>query len=265
VSDQEHSLTLRRANRRKWRIVLLYWLLQGAVVYVGWPLLIGGTADLRGMLADSGWALLAGGAIALLTGAQLLFLLPVRRPRFARDHRTPLLLSLAIAGLAVSVMVVAIVGTIVDLVWLVTRNDDASARALEIGIPLSLGLSWIVSTPLLIAFSRGRRAEFFLSRLAAALFAGTLVETIAIIPIDVMVRRKTDCYCGQGTFLALTSTGAVGLFALGPALLLPLIGRRRARFYQGRCFVCGYDMSGTPSADRCPECGAGWRPVSPER
>jgi rubrerythrin len=53
---------------------------------------------------------------------------------------------------------------------------------------------------------------------------------------------------------------SVGIVALGPAVLLPILSRRRKRWYAGRCDACGYDMTGTPSADRCPECGAGWRP-----
>jgi hypothetical protein len=244
--------------RRKWWLVTLFWLAQAAGVFLGWPLFGGGTTQ----LTEPTWFVSAGVTIVLLTGAQFAFLLPVRRPMFSRDRRTPLYLSLAIAAAFFSLLVVAILMTIADVFWLITNRSIATDRAFNIGIVVSIGLSWLVATPLLIAFSRKRRPESVLSRLAVVLFGGTVVESIAIIPIDVMVRRKTDCYCDQGTFLALTATAAVGLFALGPALLLPFVARRRARCYQGRCFVCGYDMSGTPSAERCPECGAGWRPDS---
>jgi len=46
---------------------------------------------------------------------------------------------------------------------------------------------------------------------------------------------------------------------LGPAVLLPALGRRRKRYYQSNCPVCGYDMSGNAAAERCPECGSGWK------
>ena len=120
-------------------------------------------------------------------------------------------------------------------------------------------IAWAVATPLLVVFlSRGKR-ETRLGRLASLLFMGTVVEAAAIVPLDVMMRRKTDCYCDTGTFYALSACGTVGLFALGPAILLPILAKRRKRWYLGHCDVCGYDMSATPRAARCSECGAGWR------
>jgi hypothetical protein len=125
-----------------------------------------------------------------------------------------------------------------------------------VAIPLA---AWIVFTPLLVLFARGKRRETMLSRLTSGLFLGSVVESLAVIPLDVMIRRRTDCYCGESTFWTLLLCGTVGLFAFGPALFLVLLAKRRKRWWAGKCDWCGYDMSGSKNADRCPECGAGWR------
>src|SRR5262249_35833512 len=127
----------------------------------------------------------------------------------------------------------------------------------------ALLLAWGIATPLLIAFCRRGPRESLLARVAAMIFTGTIVEAAAIIPLDVMVRRRTDCYCFAGTLWALILCGSLGVFARGRAIFLPLLARRRKRWYDGRCEVCGYDMRGTMTAERCPECGTGWRPAPP--
>ncbi len=126
-------------------------------------------------------------------------------------------------------------------------------------IGIAAAISWCVATPLLIAFCKGGKREDLLHRLAGALFVGTIVEVAAIIPLDVLVRRKESCYCWAGTYIALLVAGGVGLVFLGPMILLPVLMRRRKRWYEGRCELCGYDMSATLKAERCPECGTGWK------
>jgi len=77
------------------------------------------------------------------------------------------------------------------------------------------------------------------------------------------VRRKSSCYCGEGTFWTLVLSLSVGAVVLGPAIILLPVRRRQLRMVQGRCRACGYDMSGTPGLARCPECGAGWKAPHP--
>ncbi|MFM9995689.1 MAG: hypothetical protein ACKVU4_07805 [Phycisphaerales bacterium] len=38
----------------------------------------------------------------------------------------------------------------------------------------------------------------------------------------------------------------------------PAAARPVKRWAEGVCIACGYDMSGTPNAERCPECGTTW-------
>src|SRR5205085_9815646 len=59
----------------------------------------------------------------------------------------------------------------------------------------------------------------------AALFAGTILELMISIPIDVWVRRRTDCYCASGTIVGMAVGLATGLWLFGPGLFL-LFGTR---------------------------------------
>jgi hypothetical protein len=121
----------------------------------------------------------------------------------------------------------------------------------------------LVFTPLIVAFLRQDDTESALARLASRLFLGTVIEVVALIPLDIMVRRKTSCFCGQGTFIALTTCFGIGTLLAGPAAWLPLLARRRKRWYRGHCPRCAYDMRGCLKAPHCPECGTGWRPARP--
>jgi hypothetical protein len=171
----------------------------------------------------------------------------------------PVGLSVALCALGAAIMAAAGVAAVWAAARLVLDDDDINKWALASMSAVVL-ISWAVATPLVLAFVRRRGAEEGLSRISSRLFLGTMLEAAAIIPLDVMIRRKTDCHCEEGTYWALAGCWAVGLFALGPVIFLVPLSKRRKRWYAGRCDACGYDMSGCLTADRCPECGAGWKP-----
>ncbi|MFZ4573115.1 MAG: hypothetical protein ACOYN0_01880 [Phycisphaerales bacterium] len=130
-----------------------------------------------------------------------------------------------------------------------------AARAVLLAMPL---VSWLIATPLLVRFAKRHPGDTALDKLASRLLMGTIIETAAIIPFDVLARRRDSCYCLESSFFALIAAGSAGLIMLGPAIFL-VVGRRRAKWMSSRCPVCEYDMSGFPHALRCPECGAGWK------
>jgi membrane protein implicated in regulation of membrane protease activity len=190
--------------------------------------------------------------------AQAMLLFPVRSPKPMREKGVSLFLSLGVAALAMAMLGAGFIFVLLELsgVWAPMTENTALSLWLVFLIPLPC---WLVFTPLLYAYIRKRRDHDGLSRISAGLFVGTVVESLAVIPLDVMIRRRTDCYCGESTFWTLLFCGTVGVFAFGPALFLPLLARRRKRWFASRCDWCGYDMSGSMDADRCPECGVGWR------
>lgn len=242
-------------------VVLGMWAAQTLVVWLGTPLLMGELSAYPGwMLSREGIviSLTVGGIVAVLQG---LFLLPVRKPGLKPTARS-VWMTIGTAGLAAAVLFTGLFMSMVEVCLTLLEIHfpglDPGAFWMTLAV---MGAAWAVATPLLISFTRPHQRETALGRIAAGLFTGTLVEVVAIVPLDVMIRRKHDCYCIAGTFVALVLCGGVGLFALGPAIYLPILARRRKRWYAGHCAVCGYDMSGNPGADRCPECGSGWRTV----
>ncbi len=165
-----------------------------------------------------------------------------------------------LAGLLLLCFVLTTLDGIEYAQQLITNSQDDLPETLWkvmiVGTPL---LGWIAATPLVFAFARRGPAESQVSRLANRLFIGTVVELVVTIPLFAMIRRRSSCFCSEGTFWSLILCGSIGLITLGPAIFLLPIGRSRRRYADGCCPACGYDMNATPKADRCPECGAGWR------
>jgi hypothetical protein len=215
------------------------------------------------------WEFLVSVAIAVVSLAilQTLLLLPVRRPDRS-GQGMPLWITAGLAALVGSLLLIGLVLALSDAAWLWDQyfastlrsgQDEAAPFPFTAAWFVMLGVSWALFTPLLAAFLRKGDTESALARLASSLFLGTVIEAVAIIPLDIMVRRKTSCYCGQGTFLALVTCIGLGTLLAGPAAWLPLLARRRKRWYRNHCPRCGYDMHGCLQADQCPECGTGWK------
>jgi hypothetical protein len=270
-------------NRRKWILVACFWVVQALTAYIGCAFLWCSVQNVNGpqgnlipavswesftsILTNSEYLLWCGAFAVGVPILQLLFLIPVRKPRVASGGgwfgggwfggHAPAWLSAAVGGLCIAGLIVAACFAASE-VWdqyVFAINIRASTPVL-----VAFGsISWLVGTALILAFCRGPRREDVLARLAARIFLGTIVEIAAIIPLDALVRKRETCHCWAGTYFALLICGAVGAVVFGPAVFLPVLVRRRKRFYQGRCQVCGYDMSATPNADACPECGSGWR------
>lgn len=277
----------RAATLPRWVFIAVYLIVHATLIFVLAPLpfLIGNSDPIGDWVQmvwqDQGYFWVGGGTMLACCALQIVLLWPVRRPVLTPSG-WPLRLSAALAALLGSLLAVGLFAAVADIPWLLDRtllspevvNRLSARQAHPSGgwrtqgespvihslwlTGLMLGISWLILTPIFLAFLRRNRPETGLARLAARLFTGTVVEAVAIIPLDVMVRRKSDCYCEHGTFWALVACIGVGTVVAGPAAWLPILARRRKRWWR-RCQACGYDMRGLPKADRCPECGTGWR------
>ena len=270
----------------KWRLVGAYWTAQAMFVSAAVPLLAWQADTVNGKSGHpwgsldwdrlrqicSAWEVWAT-VVAVVVGLMVLqtvIVWPVRRPRYRTEKGWPLRLSIGVGALAGAALATGIgfaVGTAIEMYGSTAEHD--TFKMLRVCLWIWIGGSYILGAVLMHRFcsrglKSGKRHEALLGRIAATLFVGTLVEAAAIMPIDVMYRRKQDCYCFAGTFGAYALLLAAGLLTLGPAILLPVLSRRRKRWYGSHCDCCGYDMTGFIGAsrviDRCPECGAGWKP-----
>lgn len=278
------------ARRIKWRVLAVFWAVQAITQFVIAVLWFSSAGEVDGpreawvgvptptkvweLATDPDFAGVTGIMIGIVTLAQALLVWPVARPSAVRSRGWPVWISLGVAGVAITALCLAAIWTVNAIPFAIGSLSDESSMIAGWSsegwslIGVMVLATWIPANVLLIRFARGPGArlsrETLVTQVASLIFRGTLVEIAAIIPLDVMVRRRSDCYCGSGTFAALTVCGTIGLFAFGPAIFLPLLARRRRAWQAGKCEVCGYDMSGNLKAERCPECGCGWKPSPDE-
>lgn len=201
-----------------------------------------------------------GTAALLVTGLQGVFLLPLRTPRVVGAGRRGVRCTLIVAGLGFAMLLLMAVwslGSVIDH-YAYLPGVATTAEGVIIASVLVILPAWAMATVLIARFTRPGTREDVLTTLSRRLLAGTVIEAVLLIPLDVMIRRKTDCYCAEGTFWALIWCGAIGFVSAGPAIFIPLLARRRRGWYAKHCGGCGYDMSGVEDAERCPECGMDW-------
>lgn len=247
-----------------------YWVVQAVVLVAFGVLFYGSTADgvwdLRppgdylDIITDNDVMRILAEWVSLLTALQWLLVLPVQSPVLARRRGKSVWFALASAGALMSLLVVGFVAAVSELVVLcdLVGHREWSWSVAGVG----LAMSWSVCTVLLVRYARRSTLanSDLLTRVSRMVFAGTVIETAALIPIDVMVRRKADCYCFSASLVVLILSGAIGIVVAGPAIFLPLISRRPAWLRSGRCEWCGYDRAGLAAGAVCPECGKAAQP-----
>lgn len=168
----------------------------------------------------------------------------------------PVIASIRIAGLVCGILIAGAVLWLLTLVDLFGKDDvNLVENPFVWALSCAPLVGWIVATPILIRFAKRHPGDGVLDKIAKILMGGTIIELAAIIPFDIMVRRKNDCYCLSSSFFSLIAAGSAGFIIFGPLVLL-IVGRRKVRWMKGRCKQCEYDMTGFPLAWRCPECGS---------
>ncbi|HWB18939.1 MAG TPA: hypothetical protein VG711_01460, partial [Phycisphaerales bacterium] len=211
-----------------------------------------------------GYAILFGIG-AVFVGSQALFLMPVVRPRGLQKGRAgSLMASMVVAGVISLILTCALGLGILGFAQLISswaqtnvRPEDALG---EWWLPMSIAvctiglLSWILWTVLFISFCRKRQGRGVIGRVAGILLGGTIAETMLVLPVDVMIRRKTDCYCGTGTFFSLVLSGWAVLWLAGPGVVVVFMKKRHRRWAETNCEMCGY-LRGPSVSPVCPECG----------
>lgn len=218
--------------------------------------------DMAEVVVEPEWWVWAGGLALIAVGLQAVFLIPMfgqRPPQGARS--TPLVVSLTIGALVAALLVAGLALGVTDVLALMAPEAfdvDDKHPALWLFVLLVFVGGWGFWSFCLLVFTTGVWADRLLGRMVAWLLAGTALELLVILPIDVMVRRKTDCYCAVGTFFSLCIAAAAGLWLAGPGVAIAVLGRKHRRWRQTMCGRCGYPKGPSPGAV-CPECGFNWQ------
>ena len=208
----------------------------------------------------------------LVVGTQIIFLLPVfpKRPGVAGQGRS-LKRTVCAAGLVGGFLFTGLILSVLELFevwepvgeWISNESEilDGDMTAVFVVFWVSIFAGWLLWLPILFIFARRAGPRRLHERLVVVLLAGTVLETLVIVPIDVMVRRRTDCYCGTGTFFALCISVWAWLWLTGPGIVLALTAKRRRLLAETHCVNCGYAKGPSPGPG-CPECGYAWLDAS---
>lgn len=209
---------------------------------------------------------------SIVSITQLLFVLPVFSMRLnASERGRSMVLSVVGAALVAAILFLGLFVGLSELIYFVVTGkvevgdffgeyiDRYAARSFIerwAWWPFVLA-SWMVWTPILLFFCRQTPPSRLHSRLAFWLLGGTLAEVMVVVPLDIFVRRKSNCYCNTGTFCALVLSSFALLWLSGPGIVLALTSKRRRWWREMRCDECGYEKGPSPGS-RCPECGSDW-------
>ena len=213
--------------------------------------------DLETVFTGEGLATV-GVVVGVATLLQALYVLPIRAPR-SNAHSVSAWARMSIAACMIGAAIAATGLGVLGLREILGLGTSHFGEALHWAAAGVTFLTWITATPLLVAFARRHPQDDTLGRVAALVFKGTSVELLALFPIDVLMRRRSTCYCHENSFWAIVGALGVGLWALGPGLLYVTFQRRRRRWPLGRCESCGHAMTDRIAPARCPACGLGWR------
>ncbi len=219
------------------------------------------------VLGETRWWAYALPMSAVIALTQYLFLLPVVRLRPPDGTRSKSLSwSLGVGALLAAIITAAIGLAVVELAGSMLHGNfqedpwgDELLSEVWIWPALLMTLvgSWVFWTMLLLIFARRLWADTVLGRLVVLLLGGTIVELLVVLPIDVMVRRRSDCYCAAGTFWSLCASAVALLWLTGPGIVFALTARRRGMARKTHCASCGHSKGPSPGPV-CPECGYAW-------
>ncbi len=253
--------------RLKWRLVIAYWTLLFVAAYfataawlamsgeidgpAGDYLGLGGLANIKDVIFHRPFNIFMAVCMGAFILLQLMLVLPMRYPARA-ERGAPVWLAIIGAALLAAGLVVGFIAALVGALGEYGVIDSIPIDSWW-GLAVVVAVHWALMIPLMAAFVKRQDNEGVTRKLSMLIFVGSIVDVAAMIPLDVMIRRKTNCYSWSTSVFSLGAATAIGLLALGPAVWLPISCQRRRRWFETRCAACGYDMTG--GGDRCPECG----------
>ena len=268
-----------RRSRRGWTISLVASLLlllaTGAFAFGGHIFMVPYDSTIPPWLG-------VGISVLVFVGSQIVFVLPLVKPPRVTSRGRPLLWSMVTAGSVAAILTLLLGMLVMSIVEMATKtypedswgvfsalffgwwaadwsalNRGAGTKPeiytfyIEFGV---LVVSWIFWSSLLWVFVQRRHKDpGSLVRVTGWLFAGTLIEVLLAIPLMLIVRRRTDCYCATGSFGALVLSVMACLWLCGPGIVIALLWRKRP-WTKDHCFRCGYPRK-VATTILCSECG----------
>ena len=203
------------------------------------------------------WLVAIAAVWATLTVA---FLAPITGRVQLLQHGRSLRSSVAVAVLMGSVICGLIMGALIEGVLALMTSTEEEFYALQrlsaIAVISAVIGAWIVGGALWAFFLRrsaSSRNPAGLDLLLRRILAGTAVELVLGLPIALLIRRRSECYCSTATFFNFAFGTAALLWICGPWSVLFLTRKARANWSRTACAFCGYPRRSGGS--ECSECG----------
>ena len=203
------------------------------------------------------WLVAIAAVWATLTVA---FLAPITGRVRLLQHGRSLRSSVAVAVLMGSVICGLIMGALIEGVLALMTSTEEEFYALQrlsaIAVISAVIGAWIVGGALWAFFLRrsaSSRNPAGLDLLLRRILAGTAVELVLGLPIALLIRRRSECYCSTATFFNFAFGTAALLWICGPWSVLFLTRKARANWSRTACASCGYPRRSGGS--ECSECG----------
>lgn len=203
------------------------------------------------------WLVAIAAVWATLTVA---FLAPITGRVQLLQHGRSLRSSVAVAVLMGSVICGLIMGALIEGVLALMTSTEEEFYALQrlsaIAVISAVIGAWIVGGALWAFFLRrsaSSRNPAGLDLLLRRILAGTAVELVLGLPIALLIRRRSECYCSTATFFNFAFGTAALLWICGPWSVLFLTRKARANWSRTACASCGYPRRSGGS--ECSECG----------
>ena len=213
--------------------------------------------DVCEAMFEPGWWLWIGLMAVVFVALQLLFVVPLIAKQPPMGKRPKRLLLSLLTAIAISGAMLGAFSAAPSELARLYASDLISEHIAMLVLIAFFVVSWALWSFALYVFTRGIWPDRAIARMVGLLLGGTIVETITVIPIDVMIRRRTDCYCFSGSFLSLCLAGFVLMWLAGPGFVLALTTKKHRMWRERHCTRCGYAKGPSPG-ERCPECGLAW-------
>jgi len=137
------------------------------------------------------------------------------------------ILAFSILALILTIGLVLLVIEFAD--WRRTRVlDSTSETAWLYAMLYAIASAWVFWLAMGWLYARGRPQVDVLQRFLAIIFAGSWIEFMLALPIDIAARNRESCYCVTGSFLLMLMTVPLMICAMGPALYLFYLREQRA-------------------------------------
>ena len=165
---------------------------------------------------------------------QIILLAPVLgKPSIQPGKGRSIIASGVIAGLVAAVLLSGIAIAVGEWILAETRTfkdprnfDNAALVNSTIIFLIALPISWAFFGVLFSLTLLRARSPYALQRLVSTILIASAAEYVLLIPINIVINRRSECFCVQGSFLALGFSVAALAVLLGPFFLLIFCNHR---------------------------------------